>query len=559
VKTLLKTAQDSDRKVRLESFKALKTISGEKDLPALVDALIGVQHEADRREAEKTVAAVAHTIDEKNRRAEVRRIAGSVLPSVKDVKIRCSLLRVLGKIGDDSAVPTLRTALKDTDAQVKDAAIRALSEWPTAVPLPDLLKIAQTSDNKIHHVLALRGFVRLIGLGSGRSAKETIGMYKQAMSQASSAGEKKLVLSGLANMKTFAALQMAAGYLEDEALQQEAKAAVATIAAKEAKEAIESADPVMGDWQGSWKLDDGNDSGQLVTHVIALGQGKYRAKFLKKFDQRVEPIAVLEGQHRDGVVRFAGSGESDGITLQIKAAIEGNKFTGSFQGQDQDVAGSFTMEKVVRFWRTLGAKPPKGAVVLFSGENFKEWKHTGKKPDEDSVQWKLVDDAMEVKPGSGSIITIKEFTDVNLHLEFRTPFMPEARGQGRSNSGVYLQGRYEVQVLDSYGLEGRENECGGIYGVAQPLVNMCAPPTQWQTYDITYRVPRFDSTGKKINDARMTVIHNGVKIHNNVKVSKATTAAPGGDVGGIYLQDHGNTVQYRNIWLVELPEKPVSD
>jgi len=178
------------------------------------------------------------------------------------------------------------------------------------------------------------------------------------------------------------------------------------------------------------------------------------------------------------------------------------------------------------------------------------------------VQWKLAGGAMEVKPGSGSIITRKGFADVKLHLEFRTPFMPEARGQGRGNSGVYLQGRYEVQVLDSYGLEGRDNECGGIYSVAPPLVNMCAPPTQWQTYDITFRVPRFDSTGKKKQDAYMTVIHNGVKIHNNVKVSKATTAAPGRGVtqrGGIYLQNHGNRVQYRNIWLVELPEKPVSD
>jgi hypothetical protein len=328
---------------------------------------------------------------------------------------------------------------------------------------------------------------------------------------------------------------------------------------QEARVAIERADLFMGDWEGNWTLDDGSDSGPVVAHVIALGQGKYRAKFLEEFDTRVAPLAVLESQPQDKAVFFAGAAEYNGTKLYTQAIIKDGKFTGSFQGQDQDVAGSFIMEKVIRLSRTLGAQPPKGAVVLFNGNNFKEWKHTGKKPGEDSVQWKLVDGAMEVKPGSGSIITRKEFTDVKLHLEFRTPFMPEARGQGRGNSGVYLQGRYEVQVLDSYGLEGRENECGGIYGVAQPLVNMCAPPTQWQTYDITYHAPRFDSTGKKKQDAYMTVVHNGVKIHNNVKVSKATTAAPGGEPGGIYLQDHGNPVQYRNIWLVELPEKPVSD
>jgi hypothetical protein len=134
--------------------------------------------------------------------------------------------------------------------------------------------------------------------------------------------------------------------------------------------------------------------------------------------------------------------------------------------------------------------------------------------------------------------------------------MPEARGQGRGNSGVYLQGRYEVQVLDSYGLEGLDNECGGIYQVAAPLVNMCAPPMQWQTYDITFRALLFDQAGNKKSDPCLTVIHNGVKIHDQVNVPGSTTAALGGNAtkpGGIYLQDHGNLVQFRNIWLVELP------
>ena len=208
-------------------LKALKTVADRKDLPALVEVLIGVQSEADRREAEKTVAAVAHKIGEKNRRAEV---VLAVLPSVKEVPNRCSLLRVLGKIGDDSAVPALRTALKDKDDKVKDAAIRALSDWPTAEPMADLLKVAQSSDNKIHRVLALRGFVRLIGLASGRPTKETIGMYKQAMDLASSAALKKLVLSGLADVKSLAALEMAAEYLADSSLQQEAEFAVVKIA-----------------------------------------------------------------------------------------------------------------------------------------------------------------------------------------------------------------------------------------------------------------------------------------------------------------------------------------
>jgi len=316
----------------------------------------------------------------------------------------------------------------------------------------------------------------------------------------------------------------------------------------EAKVGIEIADSAMGDWQGSWKLDDESDSGPVVTQVIALGQGQYTAKVTTEFDTREEPIAVLDGQRDGALVRFAGPGRAGYNEFQIKAVIEDGQFSGSFTG---DASGSFVMEKVVRVSPTMGQKPPAGAIVLFNGKNFKQWKHTGGKPDDDSVKWILLKDgAMEVKKGNGSIVTKKKFTDFKLHVEFRTPFMPEARGQGRGNSGVYLQERYEVQVLDSYGLEGKDNECGGIYKIGEPLVNMCAPPTQWQTYDITFYAPSAER-----ENAQVTVVHNGVTIHDELKLPRPTGGALDSDVnkpGGIYLQDHGNPVQYRNIWLVEL-------
>jgi HEAT repeat protein len=227
VEILLKTARDKDAKVRRETLRVLKTIAEPKYLPALVKLLVDVQSSVDRREAEKTVTAVAHKISDKNRQAEAVLAA---LPSVKKEGGRCSLLRVLGKIGDDSALAVLRAGLKDKSAVVKGACIRALAEWPTAVPAADLLKVVQAADNKLHHVLALRGYVRLIGLDSSRPAEEMIGMYRQAMSLASNTSEKKMVLSGLANIKSLAALQMAAAYMEDKNLQQEAEVAVVKIA-----------------------------------------------------------------------------------------------------------------------------------------------------------------------------------------------------------------------------------------------------------------------------------------------------------------------------------------
>ena len=190
-----------------------------------------------------------------------------------------------------------------------------------------------------------------------------------------------------------------------------------------------------------------------------------------------------------------------------------------------------------------------------------EWKTINQSP-EPKQTWALVEeDATEITPGSGSITTAREFGDAKIHMEFRTPHEPDRRGQGRGNSGVYVHFRYEVQVLDSYGLEGADNECGGMYKVAVPLVNMCAPPLQWQTYDIDYRAARYGENGERIENGRITVKHNGVTIHDDVELVVDSTAggrtgpsAPGIQKGGLLLQDHGNRVRYRNIWVQELGE-----
>ena len=328
---------------------------------------------------------------------------------------------------------------------------------------------------------------------------------------------------------------------------------------QEVKKTIESADVFMGDWQGSWKLNDGNDLGPLSAQVISLGNGEYRSNLLKEFDKHIEPIAVLEGQIKDSTVQLTGRSGYKGADFKVQAVIEKCRFTGSFTGKDkngQSTDGSFEMEKVYRISPTLAAEPPVEAIILFDGKNLDQWEHTNlKRPWRKKVKWKLVDGAMQVLPDSGSIVTKRKFRDFKLHLEFRTPFMPEARAPKRGNSGVYLQGRYEIQILDSYGLEGKDNECGGIYKVGAPKVNMCAPPMQWQSYDVDFRAPRFDEAGKKVCDARVTVSHNGVIIHDKIKIPKPTGEAideNANEPGGIYLQEHGTKVQYRNIWLVEI-------
>jgi len=174
------------------------------------------------------------------------------------------------------------------------------------------------------------------------------------------------------------------------------------------------------------------------------------------------------------------------------------------------------------------------------------------------AQWKIVNGAMEILPGSTPIITKQKFDDFKLHIEFRIPFLPRDSIVGPGNSGVLPQGRYELQVVDTYGLPPSEGGCGGILGTGPPRVNMCLPPMQWQTYDVTFHAPRFDQSGRKTKHARMTVVQNGVKIHDNQEIQRPAGGILDRNItepAGLCLQDHGYRVQFANIWLVELQDQ----
>ncbi|HTD65566.1 MAG TPA: DUF1080 domain-containing protein, partial [Candidatus Limnocylindria bacterium] len=203
-----------------------------------------------------------------------------------------------------------------------------------------------------------------------------------------------------------------------------------------------------------------------------------------------------------------------------------------------DAGGPWTMEKVSRKSPTEGAKPPPGAVVLFDGTSAEAWKNGH------------MDERKLLQAGT---VSKQAFSDFTMHLEFLLPFKPLGRGQDRGNSGVYLLDRYECQVLDSFGLKGENNECGGFYQQARPSENMCYPPLTWQTYDFDLTAAKFDAEGKKISNTIVTVKHNGVVIHDKLEFKKET---PGGGMkevpadGPIQLQGHGNPVFFRNIWVV---------
>jgi len=206
--------------------------------------------------------------------------------------------------------------------------------------------------------------------------------------------------------------------------------------------------------------------------------------------------------------------------------------------------------------QTLPVPPPSDAIVLFDGTDLSDWRSADGGP----AKWVIKDGAIESVPGSGYLFSARGFGDVQLHVEWATPVPAHGKSQGRGNSGVFLMGLYEVQVLDSYQNDTYpDGQAAAVYGQYPPLVNACRPPGEWQSYDIMFRRPRFRPDGGLVSPARISVIHNGVLVQDGVEPWGPTawlqalpyTAHP--DKLPLGFQDHGNPVRYRNIWLVEKP------
>lgn len=309
------------------------------------------------------------------------------------------------------------------------------------------------------------------------------------------------------------------------------------------------------DIQGEY---DGTAGGKKIgVQVIALGEGHFEAVFLP---------GGLPGAGWDGKSKILCQGKLEGGTVALTPSKGGKKYMGgppeefratqAFPPEGQkaytatladgklrgktDTGEAIEAAKVERKSPTLGARPPEGAEVLLAYE-------PGKPPSLDAwtnPKWQPKPEGhMQVVPRARTNRTKKTFAGAwTLHVEFRTPFLPTARGQGRGNSGVFPPAGREIQVLDSFGLEGLGNECGGIYRGHRPKVNMCLPPLSWQTFDVTYQ-PQADA-----KPATYTIRHNGVVIHDKLSLGRGRT-------GALSLQDHGNPVAYRNIWIAVKPSQ----
>lgn len=292
---------------------------------------------------------------------------------------------------------------------------------------------------------------------------------------------------------------------------------------------------IQGEYQGE------SADGKFGVQVVARGDGKFAVKAFK---------GGLPGAGADMKDVMKGTAERKDGKVTASMALGAEKSTATIADGTFTVDGvGFVLKKVERKSLTLGAKPPEGAVVL--------WGEPGDEAKWNTGRLMTLSDGKFLTPAKvdgkgGSIVSKEKFGAFKMHVEFRLPWMPSHTGQARGNSGVYLQNRYELQVLDSFGLSGENNECGGIYTQHKPSVNMCLPPMAWQTYDIEFTPAAFDDAGKKTKNGRATIVHNGVKIHDNVEFPKE---CPGGqketaEPGPFQFQDHGDPVIYRNVWVL---------
>jgi len=285
----------------------------------------------------------------------------------------------------------------------------------------------------------------------------------------------------------------------------------------------------QGEYVGPIRLD--GCQCEVGLQVVALGHGKFDALLyrggLPGNGYDYSRPRKLSGSRSEDKVQLAGQGLN--VILQTGYAAVVKNSGGERLG---------FLQPIKRHSPTIDAKPPENAIVLFDGQNIDRLQNA-----------KITSDGLLEVGGE----TKEAYRNFTLHAEFRTPYMPYARGQDRGNSGFYLQKRYEVQVLDSFGLDPQFNDCGALYKFKAPDLNMSFPPLRWQTYDISFAAPTFASNGCRVCKGRITVRHNGVLIHNQVVLENKTG---GGSPEGlnplpILFQNHGNPVNFRNIWLVD--------
>ncbi|MEM9398653.1 MAG: DUF1080 domain-containing protein [Verrucomicrobiota bacterium] len=318
---------------------------------------------------------------------------------------------------------------------------------------------------------------------------------------------------------------------------------------------------IMGDWQGAYidapPKSYGFDNPSIVAQVVGVNGGAFHVKMMNAFERRANLDFEKVLKPLDGIIQYKDK------QWEFELGPDGWKGKRTMKrGKGKVDELPFELKRVVRISQTLRRKAPEGADVILPADTLSGFEHGDGKP----ATWELLPGGVletfprkEGNKSGGHLFTKNVYADCEIHLEFKLPYEPEHSGQGRGNSGIFIQNAYEVQILDSYGFESGWTEAGSIYRVAPSKVNRSRPPGQWQTYDITFRAAQFDESGKLIQAPEITVYHNGELIHKDQEIfersgfTELNRLKP--HIQGpapILLQDHGHRIQFRNFWVKSL-------
>jgi len=334
--------------------------------------------------------------------------------------------------------------------------------------------------------------------------------------------------------------------------------------------AADKPDVVQGNWLGEWK-GKGGMGGKNVAEIYGLGNGEYQATFTAydsgEQDKGVFTFSIRGASVSDDKVVFTQNIDLGLLgSFSFEADVEQKKLLGKYSNGNR-YQGTMELKRIEKTSDAIGAKPLPGAIALLDGQSLDNWDTVGKPAD----GWKIADGILVAPkselselPAEGHLATKASFNEAQIHVEFRVPYLPEKREQERGQGGVFLDGQYELQIVDSFGFPREKNfsgdyvdddALGAILGQKPPTEQAALPPGEWQAFDITFRAAKRDAEGKFPRPAEVTVLLNGTQIHDRVELSKPTEGAPTlnrASRPGLILQNGGQAVEYRNIWYVPL-------
>lgn len=569
---LINAATSPDPAVRKAAREALAVIGAPAQAGTLLDMLLAAKEPAERRDLAK---ALSLSLRQSPDKAAVIAKATSQLATVSDPAVKDAIIDLMGKSGEPACLPVLFAEFNKSDKARRTVILRAISNWQDEGPLDELAIIAASDPDSASRIFALRAFLEVLAKSQTLAPESKLQRLWQANLLATRPEEHRMIISQAATLSLPATRMLLGAYRFDPEVKAELAAATKAhedlLAGpkKPAPDAEDTAPKTDGDektttastkpkypdnpfdtpgafekWEDPLGLAGRWTAGQTTLDLVQYPNRTFQA--LLTSAPGAAPQKVFGLLDKNNVLHLYGPGVTGAI---------------SKQAADLVIDGKATPLKRTTVGKAEAFPRPQGARIIFDGKKLDGFRATKAKI--------LPDGAVEMPAKLGSLVTKDGFGSARVYAEFRLPFNPESTGPRRGNSGVYLMSTYEVQIQDGFGTElstvGAEpadRSCGSIYGISAPKLNASAPPLEWQSYLIEFHAPQFDAAGQKTRNANMSVWLNGQLVQDKVDVPRPT----GGDAGAaekakpepkepspIILQNHGNSLQFRNVWIEPLP------